>query len=187
MRQCKKTIPIWNRFEFGVSIFSGVESFFLHDFLYGFNYRPMIDVVAKKMRVKSKYRKKKFAQKVMLVHMFVLEWFLHIQMYKCIECESNINFFPYFFLCHQLHYAFLSNKNRHFSPSLMLIWMLLLFLNHIDIWNFKQWFICCHTKMKRNRNVLKHTEWQLSSIVSMKKKNVPAHNKTTWFDAMTAF
>lgn len=116
--------------------------------------------------------------------MFVLEWFLHIQMYECIECESNINFFPYFFLCHQLHYAFLSNKNRHFSQSLMLIWMLLLFLNHIDIWNFKQWFICCHIKMKRKRIVLKHTEWQLSSIVSMKKKMFPhtikLHDSMQW-------
>lgn len=138
MRECKKTISIWNGFEFGVSIFSGVESFFLHDFLYGFNYRPMIDVVGKKSDWNQNIEKKKFAQKLMLVHMFVLEWFLHIQMCtkydnECFECESNINFFPYFFLCHQLHYAFLSNKNRLFSPSLMLIWMLLLFLNHIDM------------------------------------------------------
>lgn len=168
--------------------FPALKVFFLHDFLYGFNYRPMIDVVGKKMRVKSKYREKKFAQKLMLVHMFVLEWFLHIQMCtkydnECFECESNINFFPYFFLWHQLHYAFQSNKNRLFPHHWCWFGCCYYFWT-ISIWNFKQWFICCHTKMKRKKIVLKHTEWQLSSIVSMKKKMFPhtikLHDSMQW-------
>lgn len=75
MRECKKTISIWNGFEFGVSIFSGVESFFLHDFLYGFNYRPMIDVVGKISEWNQNIEKKKVRTKTD-VGSYVCAWMI---------------------------------------------------------------------------------------------------------------
>lgn len=52
---------------------------------------------------------------------------------ECFECESNINFFPYFFLVAPIALCVPIKQKSTFFPSLMLIWMLLLFLNHIDM------------------------------------------------------